>query len=118
MKEGVTKLSRSLFQSKIEIEKELSEGNKTNEELYQLILKSIEFLKFGRTGEPVSKKLPIFKYFYSKYGVTNLFIIKLTREARAFYTNTSHDEYKILQIILEVFEKHKEYEKAGGYTKH
>jgi len=45
-------------------------------------------------------------------------LIKLTKEARAFYTNTSQDEFKILQIILEVHKIHKEYEKKGGYTKH
>lgn len=118
MKEFITQLSSELFKTKIEIEKELSYGNKSNEELYLLILKSIEFLKSGRKGEPISKKLPIYKYFYKKYGITNLFLIKLSRGARAFYTNTSKDEFKILQIILEVHQTHKEYEKKGGYTKH
>ena len=118
MKEFIVKLSRDLFQTKIEIEKELSEGNKTNERLYLLILKVIDFLKAGRKGEPISKKLPIYRYFESEYGITNLFIIDLTKEARGFYTNVSQDEFKILQIILEVHETHKEYEKKGGYTKH
>ena len=31
-----------------------------------------------------------------EYGVTNLFLIKVSKEARAFYTNTSQDEFKIL----------------------
>ena len=53
-----------------------------------------------------------------KYDVTNLNLIKLGSEARAFYTNTSRDETSILQIILEVHETHKEYEKKGGYQKH
>ena len=56
--------------------------------------------------------------FESKHGITNLFLIKVTKEARAFYTNTSQDEFTILQIILEIHETHKEYEKKGGYTKH
>ena len=118
MKEFVTQLSKDLFQTKIEIEKELSKGNKSNAELYSLILKAIDFLKAKRKGDPISKKLPIYKYFEEKYGITNLFLIKLTKEARAFYTNTSQDEFKILQIILEVHRTHKEYEKKGGYTKH
>ena len=118
MKEFVLKLSANLFHVKLEIEKELREGNKTNEGLYQLIMKSIDFLKAGRKGEPLSKKLPIYKYFESKYGVNNLFLIKVSRAARAFYTNTAQDEFKILQIILEVHETHKEYEKKGGYNKH
>lgn len=118
MKEFVTQLSKDLFQTKIEIEKELSKENKSNAELYSLILKAIDFLKSKRKGDPISKKLPIYKYFEGKYGITNLFLIKLTKEARAFYTNTSQDEFKILQIILEVHRTHKEYEKKGGYTKH
>ena len=118
MKEFIPKLSRELFEAKIEIENELKNGNKTNEKLYILIQKSIDFLKQGRRGEPISKKLPIYKYFESKYGVTNLFLIKITKEARAFYTNTAQDEFAILQIILEIHKTHKEYEKKGGYTKH
>ncbi len=83
-----------------------------------MITKTIDFLKSGRVGEPISKRLPIYKYFQQKYGVSNLFLIKLTKEARAFYTNVAGDELRILQIILEVHQLHKEYEKKGGYTKH
>lgn len=118
MNESITQLSKSLFNSKIEIEKELSEGNKTNQELYLLIIKAIDFLKAERQGEPVSKKLPIYKYFEEQCGITNLFLIKLTKEARAFYTKVSGGEFKILHIILEVHKTHKEYEKKGGYNKH
>ncbi len=118
MKQFIPKLSKELFEAKLKIEYELRKGNKTNEKLYSLIQKAIDFLKQKRRGEPISKKLPIYKYFELKYGITNLFLIKLTREARAFYTNTSQDEYTILQIILEVHETHKEYEKKGKYSKH
>lgn len=118
MKEFVPKLSRSLFLSKINIEKELAVGNKTNEKLYYLILKAENFLREGRKGAIISKKLPIYKYFEDKYGVTNLFLFDLSGEARAFYTNISQDEFEILQIILEVCETHKEYEKKGKYNKH
>jgi len=117
-KELIPKLSEELFRVKLKIEKELFSGNKTNENLYRLINKAVDFLKQKRTGNLISKKLPIYKYFELKYGVTNLFLIKLSKEARALYTCTSQDEYKILQIILEIYESHKEYEKVGGYTKH
>ena len=73
MKRLITQLSKNLFHAKIEIEKELGEGNKTNQELYLLIVKTIEFLKAERRGEPISKKLPIYKYFEEEYGVTNYF---------------------------------------------
>ena len=118
MRSFVPKLSRELFLSKVEIEKELAEGNKSNENLYRLILKAENFLREGRKGAIVSKKLPIYKYFEERHGITNLFLFDLGSEARAFYTNTSRDEFEILQIILEVHETHKEYEKKGGYNKH
>ncbi len=118
MKIFVPKLSKDLFLSKIQIEKELLSGNKVNENLYRLILKAEDFLRDGRRGAIVSKKLPIYKYFLDKYGVSNLFLFDLSRGARAFYTNTSQDEFRILQIILEIHENHKEYEKKGKYNKH
>ena len=99
MKETRTQLSGKLFNTKIEIEKELREGNKINQDLYSLIQKTIDFLKAKRKGNPVSKRLLIYKYFENQFGITNLFLIKLSNEARAFYTNTSKDEFKILQII-------------------
>ncbi len=117
-KEFIPKLSKELFELKIKIEKELSSGNKTNENLYQLINKSLEFLKQKRTGAPISKKLPIYKYFEKKYGINNLFLIDLSKEARAIYTNTANNEFQILQIVLEIYESHKDYERRGGYNKH
>jgi hypothetical protein len=115
MKHFIIKLSKELFDIKTKIERELSEGNKTNENLYVLINRAIEYLKLNRSGAPISKKLPIYKYFENKFGITNLFLIDLGKSARAFYTNTSQDEFSILQIILEVHETHKEYEKKGHY---
>ena len=114
-KEFVVQLSPELFKVKTDIERELHNGNKTDEKLYSLILKAIEFLKEKRIGLPVSKSLPIYNYYERKYGITNLFMIKLTRGARGFYTNVSGGQLKILQIILEVEESHKEYEKKGHY---
>ncbi|MBU2503970.1 MAG: hypothetical protein KJ879_02870 [Nanoarchaeota archaeon] len=111
----VVQLSPELFKVKTEIESELLNGNKTNEKLYSLILKAIEFLKEKRTGLPISKKLPIYNYYSEKYGITNLFMIKLTKGSRGFYTNVSGGQMKILQIILEVEEEHKNYEKKGHY---
>jgi hypothetical protein len=118
MKNYVVQLSQELFNIKVELEKELGSGNKSNEELYLLIIKMINFLKSRRSGEPVSKKLPIYKYFELKYSITNLFLVKLNKSARAFYTNVSRDEFRILQIILEVHQTHKEYEKKGKYNRH
>ena len=114
-KEFVVQLSSELFKVKTSIETELQNGNKTNEKLYSLILKAIEFLKEKRTGLPISKKLPIYKYYERRYGITNLFMIKLTYGSRGFYTNVSGGQLKVLQIILEVEETHKGYERKGNY---
>ena len=111
----IVQLSPELFKIKTNIEKELLEGNKTNEKLYSLILKAIQFLKDKRTGLPVPKRLPVYNYYEKKYGITNLFLIKLTRGSRGVYTNVSGGEMKVLQIILEVDENHGEYEKKGNY---
>lgn len=116
MKEYEVQLSKELFQTKVEIENELSKGIKVNSEFYLLITKTIDFLKTNRKGESISKKLPIFRYFKDKYGVNNLYLIKLSKEARALYTYVSQDKFKILQIILEIYDSHKEYEKIGGYS--
>ncbi len=83
-KEFVVQLSPELFKVKTEIEGELRRRNKTNEKLYSLILKAIEFLKEKRVGLPISKKLPIYNYYEQKYGIINLFMIKLTRGSRDF----------------------------------
>lgn len=64
------------------------------------------------------KKLPIYKYFEKRHGITNLFLIDISKEARAIYTNISENEFEILQIVLEVYQSHKEYEKRGGYNRH
>lgn len=115
MKNFIIKLSKNLFETKIKIEEELRNGNKTNEKLYNFIVKAIEHLRNNRSGEPISKKLPIYKYFENKFGITNLFILDVGGGARAFYTSVSQDEFSILQIILEVYETHKEYERKGNY---
>lgn len=114
-KEFIVQLSQELFRVKTSIEEELRNGNKTNEKIYFLITKAIEFLKEGRTGLPIQKKLPIYRYYEKKYGVTNLFMIKLTYGSRGFYTLVSGGQLKVLQIILEVEETHKGYEKKGHY---
>jgi len=110
------RLSPELFKVKTTIEFELQNSNKTNEKLYQLILKAIEFLKSKRSGLPISKSLPIYKYYEKQYGITNLFMIKLSQGSRGFYTNISGGQFKVLQIILEVEETHKDYERKGKYN--
>lgn len=49
-KDFVIQLSSELFKVKTDIEAELQKGNKTNEKLYALISKAIEFLKEKRKG--------------------------------------------------------------------
>jgi hypothetical protein len=42
-------------------------------------------------------------------------MIKITKGSRAFYTNISGGRFEIIQIILEVKENHKDYEREGKY---
>jgi len=116
MKEYIVQLSGDLFQTKVNIEKELLKRNKSNADLYALIVKSIDFLKAKLREEAISKKLPILRDFQKKYELINLFLIKLSEEARGFYTHTARDQFKILQIILKAHKTHKEYEKKRGYN--
>ena len=115
MKQFITQLSSELFKVKTRIESELIKGNKTNEDLYKYIMRAIDFLKAGRKGQAISKKLPMFEYFQKNYGVNNLFRIEVSKSARAFYTLTSENDLEILQIILEVHKTHKEYDRKGKY---
>lgn len=116
-KKVVTQLSKPLFEIKVQIEKDISNGNKTDAELLSLIESIICFLKEGRKGTPVAKGLPIFRYFEVEFGVSNLFVVDLRAGFRGFYTRVSNGEFEILQIILDVI-SHKEYEKRGHYNKH
>src|SRR3989344_9387501 len=97
-KEFIVKLSSELFKSKTDIESELLKGNKTNEKLYSLILKAIQFLKEKRVGIPISKKLPIYNYYEKKYGITNLFMIKLTRGSRGFIQIFQEENSKYFKL--------------------
>ena len=52
-----------------------------------------------------------------KKNITNLILIKLTREAKAFYTKVASEKFKILQIILEVYKNRKECERKTRCNK-
>ena len=65
-------------------------------------------------GEPIPKKL-IPKEYFKKYWITNLWWIGLTREARLVYSITTPNQIEILSLIIEIFEKHKDYERRFKY---
>ena len=53
-KEFIVQLSGDLFQTKIDIEKELVKGNKSNADLYALIIKTIDFPAKLNMGDLIS----------------------------------------------------------------
>ena len=65
-------------------------------------------------GEPIPKKL-IPKEYLRKYNITNLWWVALTKEARLVYSITTPDQVEIVSLVIELFGKHKEYERRFKY---
>jgi len=66
-------------------------------------------------GEMIRKR-QIPKYYTGKFGVNNLYRLKLDRKRRCCYTIVADEEgFKV--IVLEVFSDHKPYNKRFDYKK-
>ena len=78
--------------------------------------RGIEALKENMfTGEMI-RKSQIPKHYVSKFGVNNLFRLKLDRERRCCYTIAA-DREGLEVVVLEVFPDHKSYDRRFGYRK-
>ena len=64
-------------------------------------------------GESIQKQ-QIPKYYVDKYGVNNLYRLRLDRARRLCYTLVS-DEEGVKVVVLEVFPDHKSYNRRFGY---
>ncbi len=60
------------------------------------------------------RKRQIPRYYVTKYGVNNLYILPLDNARRLSYTLAS-DKTGINVVILEAFPDHKSYERRFGY---
>ena len=64
-------------------------------------------------GERIRRR-QIPRYYVEKYGVNNLYRLKLDRTRRLCYTLLA-DEEGVKVVVLEVFPDHKSYDRRFGY---
>jgi hypothetical protein len=91
--------------------------SKTEKTILNAVKKKVELIKMNpHYGEPISKKM-IPKKYIEKYGVTNLFWVKLPNFWRMIYTLTRGESVvEIIAFVIDIY-NHKEYNKVFGYTK-
>ncbi len=91
--------------------------SKIEKTIFNAVKKKVELIKMNpHYGEPISKKL-IPKKYVDKYGITNLFWIKLPNFWRMIYTLTGGETVvEIIAFVIDIY-NHKEYDKVFGYAK-
>ena len=106
-------LSQDFSKEFSELQKRTEKGDGTAEYLLKLIDKGIAKLIENReAGQKVQKALwP--KYYVQKYGIRNLWRLRLDDSWRMIYTIIG-EQVRIVTVILEVMD-HKEYGKRFGY---
>lgn len=109
------KLEPKLYNCFKVMQEELKKGNKKNEKEFFLIKKAIDLLKIDyKKGAHISKKNnKVYKYYFKKYSVQNLWKLDASSSWRIIYT-VQGTEIEILSIILESL-SHKEYDRRFGY---
>jgi hypothetical protein len=104
---------QSISKEKVnEIYSSLSE----EDDFRKAIDKGLDALKENIFAGEIIKKKQIPKYYIKKFGVNNLYRLKLDRKRRCCYTIVAdHEGLKV--IVLEVFPDHKSYNRRFGYRK-
>lgn len=78
--------------------------------------KGLDALKENMFAGETVRKRQIPKYYIKKFGINNLYRLKLDRKRRCCYTIVADREgFKV--IVLEVFPDHKSYNKRFSYRK-
>ena len=78
--------------------------------------RGLEALKENMFAGEIIRKSQIPKYYVRKFGINNLYRLKLNRKRRCCYTIVADQEgFKV--IVLEVFPDHKSYNRRFGYRK-
>ncbi len=95
------------------LQKRAENGEGEAEQLIKLIDKGIaKLIENHEAGQKIQKKLwP--KYYTQKYGITNLWRLRLDNFWRMIYTIIG-EQVRIVAVILEVM-NHKDYDKRFGY---
>lgn len=78
--------------------------------------KGLDALKESMFAGEIIKKKQIPKYYIKKFGVNNLYRLKLDKRRRFCYTIVG-DQEGLKLIVLEVFPDHKSYNRRFGYKK-
>jgi mRNA-degrading endonuclease RelE of RelBE toxin-antitoxin system len=106
-------LSREFSSELSALEKRREKGDGDASYLLKLIDKGVEKLSDDyECGQKIQKRLwP--RYYVAKYGISNLWRLRLDGYWRMIYTVTG-DHVRIVAVILEVLD-HREYDKRFGY---
>lgn len=106
-------LSQEFSNEFMKLQKRAEKGQGEAEHLLKLIEKGIaKLVENYEAGQKIRKKLwP--KYYIEKYGVNNLWRLRLDDYWRMIYTLIG-EQVRIVAVILEVLD-HKEYDKRFGY---
>ena len=96
---------------------ERAQKSKIERTILNAINKKIELIKINQHfGEPIAKRLIPIEYT-EKYGIKNLFVVKLPNFWRLLYTLTNGEsKVEIIAFVLDVFD-HDKYNKKFGYRK-
>ena len=87
---------------------------RAGDDFKRAIDKGLDILKKDVFAGEQIKKQQIPKYYVDKYGVNNLYRLRLDKARRLSYTIVAGEE-GIKVVVLEVFPDHKSYDKRFGY---
>ena len=106
-------LSQEFSKEFAKLQKRSAKGEGEAEYLLKLIEKGItKLVENHKAGQKIQKNLwP--KYYVQKYGINNLWRLRLDDYWRMIYTVIG-ERIRIVAVILEVL-NHKEYDKSFGY---
>jgi mRNA-degrading endonuclease RelE of RelBE toxin-antitoxin system len=106
-------LSKEFAKEFAALQKRSEKGDGDAEKLLKLIEKGIaKLVESHEAGQKIQKKLwP--RYYEQKYGIANLWRLRLDSCWRMIYTIVG-ENVRIVTVILEVME-HKDYDRRFGY---
>ncbi|MCX6818348.1 MAG: type II toxin-antitoxin system RelE/ParE family toxin [Candidatus Aenigmarchaeota archaeon] len=106
-------LSQEFAKEFSDLQRRIEKGDGEAEHLLKLIEKGIaKLIENHESGQKIRKNLwP--KYYVNKYGINNLWKLRLDDYWRMIYTIIG-EQVRIVAVILEVM-NHKEYDKRFGY---
>jgi hypothetical protein len=93
---------------------ELNTSLREESELKRIIDKAFDRLQNNMFAEDRIKKEQIPKFYLEKYGINNLYRLRLDKIRRLCYTLIANEEGSKV-VIIEIFLNHKSYDMRFGY---